>query len=385
MASVQKLGPPVYENWQAMLIGEPLQHAAEFPLYSDALIVGEGTYGPYVFLHTVPLRTSGVVRPTLILRSEWYWAFPYPSFEKTDAERYHAGTPPEEIAALASLAMGVRMRAGESVRDFFPGGDPKGTPRAWATRPEPVLMVNPILHSWILPRAVENEHSIELLQPLTMLPKMSPQDAISLVRAARSYQDALWLVESEPELAWLLMVAALETAANHWRREKETPTARLESANAQLYSYLLGLGNAEILARVADEIADSLGATRKFLDFVLNFLPPEPEERPQLGKIDWTPEALKKILKVIYGYRSKALHEGRPFPAPMCEAPHRADKSSAPAEKPISLGSSQGGGVWLAKDTPLLLHTFEYITRGSLINWWRSMAAKDISPHSGPQ
>lgn len=336
-------------------------------------IVGESTYGPYTFLHTVPLRVTGVVRPILILRFEWYWAFPYPTFEKTDAERYHAGAPPEEIAALASLAMGVRMRAGESVRDFPPGGDPKGTPRAWATRPEPILMVNPALHNWVLPLAVETDHSIELLQPLAMLPEISPQAAISLVRAARSYQDALWLAESEPELAWLLMVSALETAANHWRREKETPVARLQAAKPDLHDYLLGLNNAEVLIHVAEEIADSLGATRKFLDFVLNFLPPEPENRPPLGRIEWTTGPLEKILKAIYGYRSKALHEGRPFPPPMCEAPYRADKSSAPAERPISLGSSQGGGVWLAKDTPLLLHTFEYIARGSLINWWRSL------------
>jgi hypothetical protein len=31
------------------------------------------------------------------------------------------------------------------------------------------------------------------------------------------------------------------------------------------------------------------------------------------------------------------------------------------------------GGVWLAKDTPIQLHTFEYIVRNSIINWWKSL------------
>lgn len=31
------------------------------------------------------------------------------------------------------------------------------------------------------------------------------------------------------------------------------------------------------------------------------------------------------------------------------------------------------GAVWNKDDMPMLLHTFEYITRHVLLNWWRSL------------
>jgi hypothetical protein len=35
------------------------------------------------------------------------------------------------------------------------------------------------------------------------------------------------------------------------------------------------------------------------------------------------------------------------------------------------------GGVWMEKDVPILLNTFEYITRGVLLNWWRAQASQE--------
>ena len=32
---------------------------------------------------------------------------------------------------------------------------------------------------------------------------------------------------------------------------------------------------------------------------------------------------------------------------------------------------STGGGTWLAKDIPILFHTFEYMARHALLKWWR--------------
>jgi hypothetical protein len=82
-----------------------------------------------------------------------------------------------------------------------------------------------------------------------------------------------------------------------------------------------------------------------------------------------------------YEYRSKALHDGMPFPAPMCAAPVKLDKSwEVFGENPYGLGKSslggmsESGGVWLAKDIPMLLYTFEYIVRHALNGWWSSMS-----------
>lgn len=372
-ASQGQQGPVVYRNWLAAR-REPLLFTHEYPLYTDAHIVAEGNYGPYHFLHTVPIPVPGVVQPTVVLRWDGYWQFPYPDFSKTDAEQYHGGPPAEEIAALASLAVGVRFRAGDLTREFTPEGDPKGHPRAWATRPVPMLTSGKTQYGWVLPRVAEGEHSLELLEPLNILPNMGPSDAVSLIRCARSYQNGLWLCESEPSLAWLLLVSALETAALHWRSKKETPLVRFQAAKPDLFEYLSKLEDLTVAGRVAEEFKDSFGATKNFLDFVLKFRPAEPTERPPWGTIDWSDSSLEKILKAVYGYRSKALHAGKPFPAPMCTPPYRQPGWSAPTEKPLG-SSSMGGGVWLEKDTSILLHTFDFIARGTLLNWWRSMGA----------
>ncbi len=373
MAGSQEQGPVVYRNWLAAQRNEPLLFTHEYPLYTDAHIVAEGDYGPYHFLHTVPIPVQGMVQPMVVLRWDGHWAFPYPDFSKTDAEHYHGGSPPEEIAALASLAVGVRFRAGDSTREFAPTGDPKGRPRAWATRPVPMLTGISPLHRWVIPSVAEGQHSLELLRPLGTLPNMGPSDATSLIRAARLYQNGLWLSESEPALAWLLLVSALETAALHWRSERGTPLERFQTEKPDLFEYLSKIDPAA-RDRVADEFKDSFGATRNFLDFVLKFRPPQPTERPPCAAIDWSDGSLRKILNTVYGYRSKALHAGKPFPAPMCEPPYRQSARPAPAEKPLG-HVGMGGGVWLEKDIPLLLHTFEYITRGTLLNWWRSMGS----------
>lgn len=41
------------------------------------------------------------------------------------------------------------------------------------------------------------------VEEMLSFPTLEAKQAIALVRSARLYQDALWLVESEPNLSWL--------------------------------------------------------------------------------------------------------------------------------------------------------------------------------------
>jgi hypothetical protein len=67
----------------------------------------------------------------------------------------------------------------------------------------------------------------------------------------------------------------------------------------------------DLLPTIAEELADSIGATRKFVEFILTFLPPLPDMRPAEGfRISWDPEELRRSLRTIYDYQSKALHTG---------------------------------------------------------------------------
>jgi len=224
-----------------------------------------------------------------------------------------------------------------------------------------------------LPSAGTGEHSLMNLDMLNSLPKLSLSESIAIIRMARLYQDALWFAEPEPELAWLLFVSALETAANEWQNDHGNNVDYLKGSKPDLYKYLSGLEDATVLPKVSGHLRDNIGITKKFRDFVLTFLPEPPELRPvKWAQFNWNASELKRALTTIYGYRSKALHTGKPFPKPMCEVPHHDPSWPAPAELMTGLAAGYGDVTWLKKDIPMNLHLFEYITRKALLMWWAS-------------
>jgi hypothetical protein len=371
----ERRGPTSYENWRASLAGRPAGWAYEYPLYTDAHITGHivDGYGPYRFLNTVPLASAPTVaRAAIILRYTDFLDRNAPDMTKTNTERYHGGGPPDELAALVSLALGIRAKCGGESR-FFDGSDIQGLPVSWGERPVPVILGGG--NRLVLPN-VAGTHTLGDLNPLTKLPFLNAEDAVALVRAARLYQDSLWIAESEPSMAWIMLVSAVEVAAARWRSRSDPPLERLRFNKPELFTLLEATGNDELLQEAAAILADSLGATRKFVDFAIEFLPEPPARRPPEGfRQIWTADAIRKVFKIIYDYRSKALHSGTPFPAPMSMPPSVIDQNwEAACETSFGLASSAMGGVWLARDTPMLLHTFEFIVRGALLRWWTTLA-----------
>ena len=371
-------GLPVLQNWIARNDGLERYGIYEFPLYTDARMTGQIQRAdwPYAFLNTVPIRDEpGYVQAPLILRVDAHIAqSERPDFSKTDVSLYHGGLMTDEIAALASLCIGVRIRAGGESRRFDGmEQDPLGRPVAWDRRPIPRLDLDK--DRLVLPDIV-GAHSLDELKRLEWLLQISAAQSVALVRAARLYQDALWIAESEPALAWLMFVSALETAANQWQAASGTAIERLAYTKPDLVKILEAAGGDTLVKDVADQIEQSLGATRKFVEFSLQFLPSPPSVRPsEAFQIPWDSASMKKVLRLIYGYRSKALHGGTPFPAPMCDHAFRISATEGFAERgTVGLAASTRGGVWLAKDVPISLHTFHHIVREALLGWWKSMA-----------
>jgi hypothetical protein len=343
-------------------------------MFTDAHLTGELStgYGPYQFFNTVPVGPPGLLKPGVVLRVAEHLQFEPGTidFSKTNTERYHGGSLVEELAALLSLSLGIRLKAAGSNRRFDSSGDPKGRPHAWAFHNTPVLLKSDLLASRL--PFTTGTHSLNDDQLLTTLPLLSPEQANAVVRAARLYQDSIWLAEAEPHLAWLMLVSAVESAANYWR-SSEDPVERLKEDIPDLVSALEDSGGAKLVEQVARILSIRIGATKSFVDFLAAFLPPPPPNRPpQWAQVSWDLRDLRRSFRKIYSWRSQALHGGTPFPQPMCNPPHRVDEHFA--EKPTGTASSQSGGVWLADDTPMLIHTFEYIARGALGNWWRSFA-----------
>jgi hypothetical protein len=366
-------GPLVYENWIAAGKGLPKLSTYEYPLFTEAHIVGghilEG-YGPYQFINTIAFPGMRYFRPSIVVREEHHLEYNLPAMDKTSDEQYHGGGLADEIAALISLCLGIRIKAGDANRVFEAlDSDPKGLPVAHRSfKPDPILPEVP--RRPILPRLLGTHH-LQNISYIANLPKISAQDALALIRAARLYQEAVWIAESTPELSWLMLVSALETAANRWRATIETPLERLQASRPELETILKEKGGRDFVLLVAEQIAPYMGSTKKFVDFVIEFLPAPPDQRPPKPfQHTWTKKAMKQSMQKIYSYRSRALHGGRPFPFPMCLPPEYGDQLE---EIPLGIAVSGMGGVWIAKDTPMLLHTFEYITRNILLKWWNSV------------
>jgi hypothetical protein len=365
-------------NWLALLSGAEFKGAFEYPLYSDTRITGEYPtgLGPYSFLNAVPLSDGpGNVNAPIIVRASIYLDQDRPSMLQKNESLYHGGIFIDEIAALTSLCLGARVRAGGMSRRFELGGDTLGRPCAWDDKPKPTVNVR--RNRLVLPSVV-GAHSLDKIKLLSSIPTLSPGQYVSLIRACKSYQDALWVAESEPNLAWLMLISAIETAANEFKASQGTPVDILRISKPGLVKILEDTGGEAHVVNVANIIAPTIKATAKFINFTLHFLPHEPEERPNLEwlRIDWSEKSLKeKILNKVYDYRSRALHGGIPFPAPMFEAPFYFDTKSFPSEKPPeALAYHSHGGTWLPDDIPINLHCFHYIARGALLNWWKSMA-----------
>lgn len=350
---------------------------SEYPLYSDAHITGElnDEKGPYKFLNMISgVNGPGLIYDAITLRVFWYIDNQIAFDVKTDTSKYHGGWVTDEIAALASLKLGIRLKAGAMTRRYDAYSDDKfGTLRSTREK-KPEIDIG--IRGAILPSIVKTVNITELGN-LYALHRISEEQYIALVRASRMYQDALWIAESEPELAWLMFISSLETAANQWSSEQGPPAERLKALNPKLADILLESGGDELVDKVANEIIHSLGATTKFIKFCLKFMPSPPEKRPpEWARVKWTKTGFREILGKLYSYRSSALHGGTPFPAPLCSPPDFISKEECPTEKgSFGLAAHTLGASWKAEDLPISMDTFHYFANGVLNNWWSSLLA----------
>lgn len=366
--------PLSYVNWKRAMGDATMVSGYEYPLFTDAHIIGEigEGCGPYQFINTVPLPSLRRVRPSIILVVKGYIKGDefLARMDETFEGAYHGGGLQDELAALLSLSLGIRCKAGGATRAFNGDGD-RGRPITWGFDRDPIL---PEVHDRVVIPAAIGEHRLEKASLLCNLHRLTPKAAITLVRTARLYQDALWVAESQGHLSWLMFVSAVETAAQYWRNEKESPLERMRTSRPELESLLRDEGGEAFVQKVAEQIGPYMGATRTFIDFLLEYLPaPPPDRPPEAFQVTWTKREMKQIFRKIYQYRSRALHGGTPFPAPMCEPPWQVTEHYL--EKPSGHATGMLGSTWLADDTPILLHTFEYIVRHAVLGWWDSLIA----------
>ncbi len=373
--SLSPLGPLCYANWNAARKALPVRSTLDYPLFTDARLIDElsSGIGPYQILNAVPLFPEEAVYPGAFLRVEYHLVYESKVKLQTDVSTYHGGGIQDEIAALISLCLGIRLKAGGISHFYDPEKDPRGRPVSWDAHE------NPRLHRKDRNRpqipAALGQHNLKDAVLVSSIIDLQPEDCAELIRAARLYQDAMWIAESEPELCWLLLVSAVETAANHSKMSEGSPLERMEIFNPELVKILTAAGGASLADEVSLLVVSFMGSTKKFRDFVLKFLPEPPKQRPaEFAQHSWDLKTMSKSLVTIYKWRSRALHGGIPFPYPMCMLPH--EFHGGLTERPLGLSTMTQQAVWSRDDTPMLLFVFEYIVRNVLLSWWKSMIPK---------
>lgn len=378
------MGSLAYENWKAAISGVEVASAFEYPLYSDCAIRGEiiSGLGPYELFNAVTDEQSGTNAVRAFLRVTIHRSRFVKDFVDPGSEHDHGGLIEDEIAALLSLCLGARLKAGATTRVFQADRDPRGLPyvSAFPGETNPVLAMS--RRAPVVPNVLQAKN-FEDVNLLFCFPKLSPEHSIAVARAARLYQDALWIVDSEPELSWLMLVSAVETAAvsRDDQRSDHAVALRTVPYGKKLYKFLESEGQEKLFPEVAKILSRFTRAKGKFTDFLMEFRPPPPELRPEENRrISWDPDDLRTAFDTIYDHRSNALHGGIPFPGPMSWPPTlRGDGFD---ERLIGGRAGSRGAMWDTEMMPMLLGTFEYIVRGALQTWWRSNAAADEAAKS---
>ncbi len=378
--------PRIWRNWRMARAGGSRLGVTECSLFSDAWFVAEAIgYGPYSLINPVALTTfdGGMYewKPALTLRVDQHLPGEHPDMTVTDAEHYHGGWLEDEVAALVALIFGARIIAGPVTREFEDHGDPLGRPRTHSAGRLPAQP--PRVRAAQIPMLL-GQRDLREIELFATVPEMAVETVSALVKSARSYQQALWLSDTAPELAWLLLVSAIETAAGHWDMVELSPVERLELSYPRIVHCLREKADENLVEDIAAEMRKVIGATSKFRGFCRRFKPDPPADRPQYGRFDFDDASYSVAIAKIYDYRSRALHGGTPFPHPMCMPPMAYGGEGRVEERPTGLAASSYSATWLAEDLPMYLHTFAYITRGVLLNWWgtisNSAANDDVSP-----
>lgn len=371
--------PDGWMIWQGLLDGEGSERTLEYPLYSDSHWRDELTsgIGPFRVLNTLGSPGLGThyghAFPALALQVDLHGEEIIMGIaSKTDPGSYHGGWVDEEVAALVGLALNVRCRSGGLWRDFR-GDDGGGRGNPYLGSFEPPTLVAPKGPGWaVLPHLTLEADLGELPRYLNRYAELDASTATSLVRAARLFQQAIWLADADPSLAWVLLVSALEAGADSWGGAKRHDALTQIKANwtelGDLLSQVHQLDEG-LAAKLARLLRANVKVQAKVKRFVAAHLPIPPEPRPAFDGIEWDTASIDKAVGKIYRWRSDFLHAAIPFPGPMCQAPRR-DDAGAFTECPGGLGTGIGDASWLAADTPMVLWPFAYLVNEVLRSWW---------------
>lgn len=309
---------------------------SEYMVVVDSHIVGMLDFGPYHFtIWEFGLKKPGEER-WLCLRVQeadnperartWQTA--------TDSGFYHGGGIASEIVVLTSLFLRRRMRLGPIV-----GMD---------DHPQ-MLSSSALSTPHYLSKGRANLG--ELSDDFRLVERLIPSRHEPFILAVKLYNQALQLLDSNPELAYLNLVSAVEVIAQ--KHQIERPS--LEELDPRLAAVVGAIPDDELRKKLEDSIwARERLISRKFCAFIESHVETsfwEDETRPEMGRIksDYLPALLRKV----YSQRSRTLHTGEPFFPGI---------TSTNEELPMGLAMIVGERKWEREDFIPTVSFFERLT-----------------------
>ena len=208
--------PATYVHWKLCRAGARRTGMEEAAFYTDTWVLGEYETGPLKFISTMAHGFRQMdLRPAIVVRFSYYRpAYGYAPARDTRDAHYHGGDHFDEVAALTSLVLGIRAQAGPLTREFREPGDPLGSP-IMLTAMKAIPALFPSDRNPMVPRLSE-QVNLPNLSAIERIPTLPEEAASVVIKAARTYQSALWFADSHPEMSWLFLVSAIESAAGYW-------------------------------------------------------------------------------------------------------------------------------------------------------------------------
>lgn len=325
----------------------------EYQVTADADIIGDVTYGPYYFcVWELVFGDDAQKERSLCLRVETAIDDAASSLTENASRKgfYHGGGAPDEIVALCSLFLRRRLRLSSVVRE-------DNNPVMYDVAGRGSGLLDPFL--------VQGQSNLGNLGIFFDLAAgLSPKLHQRFILSVKMYQQALARMEESPDIAYLNLVSAIEVLAGDFDIGK----VKLAEQDAKLASLVDQIADEELRQKIEEGILEREGLiSRRFVRFIDAHTTSEfwdDSSRPELGRVE--PKDFKKLLKRIYGYRSKALHAGEPFPVNIYYPTHQGE------EMPIGRETFRNEKMWTQNDYIPYPFFFERLVQHVLLNYLRN-------------
>lgn len=314
--------------------------STEYEVITNAHIVGEWDFGPYRFgIWEFESKQEGEERKLFLKITDT---------REPEYGFYISRLIAEEIIFLASLFLHRSLQLGPIIRiDDTPYYSRESHRRARA---------------WLDKSLVSGKSNLdELNKSIVLIQGLKKEYHQRFRLAVRLYHQALSLIETQPDIAYLNLISAIETLSQDF----DIGDVSISDINIKLARLLESIKESELRIQIIQSILKSEKfIRRRFREFILNHIESSfwLRKKPDTGAIKR--EDLPRILNNIYDQRSKTLHDGDPFPPWVYQDPTRYEW-----EIPTALSISFGEKKWLPKEFIPYPHFFEKLVNHVLITY----------------